>query len=256
MPARSRRTPSYRLHKPTGQAVVTPNGKDVYLGRHRSPESQAEYDRLIAEWLANGRTLAPAERAGPGADLTISELILAYIQHAERYYRKNGGPTSELSNVRLSLRPLRQLYGPTPARGFGPLALKAVRQALIDSGICRSEVNRRCRIIVRSFKWAVENELVPPSVHHGLKAVSGLGRGRADVRESAPVKPVPDVFVEAVRPYVARQVWTMIELQRLSGMRPGEACSMRTCDFDTSGRIWTYVPESHKTEHHGKRRTI
>jgi hypothetical protein len=48
-------TPSYRLHKPSGQAVVTLNYQDKYLGPHGSPESRAAYDRLIAEWLANGR---------------------------------------------------------------------------------------------------------------------------------------------------------------------------------------------------------
>ena len=31
---RRKHLPSYRLHKPTGQAVVTLNGKDNYLGRH------------------------------------------------------------------------------------------------------------------------------------------------------------------------------------------------------------------------------
>ena len=66
--------------------------------------------------------------------------------------------------------------------------------------------------------------MIPPSVHHGLKAVSGLRRGRADVRESEPVRPVPDAFVDAIRPHVSRQVWAMVELQRLSGMRPGEVC--------------------------------
>jgi integrase len=48
----------------------------------------------------------------------------------------------------------------------------------------------------------------------------------------------------------------MIELQRLTGMRPGEVCAMRTIDVNTAGRIWEYIPASHKTEHHGKRRTI
>jgi integrase len=31
---------------------------------------------------------------------------------------------------------------------------------------------------------------------------------------------------------------------------------MRTIDVDTSGRVWTYTPESHKTEHHGRERRI
>ncbi len=127
---------------------------------------------------------------------------------------------------------------------------------MIEAGLCRNEVNKRVRHVVRAFKWAVSEELVRPSVHHGLKAVDGLRRGRADVRESKPVKPVPDAFVDAIKPHVSRQVWAMVELQRRTGMRPGEVCSMRTADIDTSGKVWTYTPASHKTEHHGKERKI
>jgi integrase len=247
------RTPSYRLHRPTGQAVVTLNGKDVYLGKHGTPESRAAFDRVIAEWLANGRQLpAPGGTRG----LSVAELILAYYRFAETYYRKNGAPTTEVEAVRASLRPLRQLYGGTPAGEFGPLKLKAVRQAMIDSGLCRNEVNKRTGRVVRCFKWGVENELVPPSVHHGLKAVPGLRKGRSGVRETAPVRPVPEEHVDAVRPHVARQVWAMVEAQRLTGMRPGKVCQMRTCDLDTAGGVWVYTPPSHKTEHHGKARTV
>lgn len=66
------RTPRYRLHRPSGHAVVTLDGRDVYLGKRGAPESRAEYDRLIAEWLINGRRLPPSTR-----DLTVSELVLA-----------------------------------------------------------------------------------------------------------------------------------------------------------------------------------
>jgi hypothetical protein len=31
---------------------------------------------------------------------------------------------------------------------------------------------------------------------------------------------------------------------------------MRTRDVDTSGRVWSFTPEAHKTEHHGKERRI
>jgi site-specific recombinase XerD len=106
------------------------------------------------------------------------------------------------------------------------------------------------------FKWAVANEKVPASVHHGLKAVDGLKRGRCDVRESPPVKPVPDAFVDAVLPHVSRQIAAMIELQRLTGMRPGEVVIMRTMDINTSGPTWEYRPDLHKTEHHGKDRLV
>jgi integrase len=249
------RTPSYRLHKPSGQAVVTLDGRDIYLGRYNSPESRAEYDRLIAEWLSNGRRL-PGPTSGSGTDLTVNEMLLAYLRHADSYYTKGGRPTSEPKNIRLALRPLRQLYGHTLARDLGPLRLKTARQAMIESDLCRSEVNKRVRHIIRAVKWAVGEEMIPASVYQSLKAVSGLRRGRADVRESEPVRPVPEAFVDAVRPFVARQVWTMIELQSLTGMRPGEVTCMRSCDIDTSGRVWTYSPSEHKTEHHGKDRTI
>jgi integrase len=158
--------------------------------------------------------------------------------------------------MRLAIRPLRKLYGHTVAKDFGPVALKTVRDEMIKADVCRAEINRRISRILRVFKWAVSEEMVPPSVHQALQTVPGLRRGRADVRESEPVKPVPDAFVDAIEPYVSRQVWAMIELQRLTGMRPGEVCSMRSADIDTSGRVWIYTPAAHKCEHYGRQRRI
>jgi integrase len=48
----------------------------------------------------------------------------------------------------------------------------------------------------------------------------------------------------------------MIELQRLTGCRPGEIVAMRCRDLNTSGKVWTYSPMKHKTAHHGHSRTI
>jgi integrase len=251
------RIPRYRLHKPSGQAVVTLDGKDLYLGRHNSPESLAEYRRRTSEWLTNGcRSPTPSTEPSGLSDSTINELLLDYLGFADGYYRKDGKPTKEPALLRLSFRLLRELYGHTLAREFGPLALKTVRQAMINAKLSRTEINRRVGRIVRAIKWAVENERVPASIHHGLKAIAGLKKGRTEAKELDPVKPVPDAYVEAVRLFVARQIWAMIELQRLTGMRPGEVCQMRTCDIDATGNVWTYVPQSHKTEHHGRKREI
>jgi integrase len=93
-------------------------------------------------------------------------------------------------------------------------------------------------------------------VHHGLKAVKPLGKGRSEARESDPVRPAPEDHIDAIRPHVARQVWAMVELQRLSGMRPGEVTIMRTMDLDMSGSVWEYTPDRHKTEHHDRDRRI
>ena len=259
MQSNSRPDPKYRHYKPKDLAFVRVNGRDHYLGKHGTPESWERYYRLLAEWRTSGAAVEvqPQTAPPPAEAPSVAEVILGFWRHAEQHYRRaDGTPTGELDNFRASLRPLRKLFGTTPAGDFGPKALKLCRQAMIEAGLARTTINQRIGRIVHVFKWAVENELVPPSVHHGLKAVQGLQKGRTAAREPAPVKPVPETFVDALRPYVARQVWAMIELQRLTGMRPGEVTIMRTGDLDTSGRAWTYTPASHKAEHHGKGRTI
>ncbi len=47
--------PKYRKHRANGQAIVTICGVDHYLGPHGTKASRLEYDRLIGEWLQNGR---------------------------------------------------------------------------------------------------------------------------------------------------------------------------------------------------------
>lgn len=54
------RLPKYGKHKASGQAVVKLDGRDVYLGLWNFRAGQLEYDRVIGEWLANGRALPAA----------------------------------------------------------------------------------------------------------------------------------------------------------------------------------------------------
>jgi integrase len=253
-------TPSYRRHKASGQACVVLNGKTHYLGKHGTQESKAEYDRLIGEWLASGRQLP--NRNG---NLSVNELMVAYLRHAEQHYRKpDGQPTRQLELVKLAMRPLKALYGRTLAAEFGPLALKAVRQRMIDQGtLCRLTINEHLSKIKRLFAWGVENELVPSSVFHGLQAVKGLQLGRTEAKDHPPVRPVPQAFIDATLPHCSPVVQCMIRLQLVSGMRPGEVCVMRPTDLDTTGRIWVYLPGSdqgqhggHKTAYLGKERQV
>ena len=259
---RSVKIPSYRRHKASGQAIVTIDGQTVYLGEWQSDASRAKYDRTIAKLLeARRKDPAVATRTTPD-DLTVNRLILMYWDHAKTYYVKDGKLSSEASSIRQALRYLRNLYGDTLASEFGPLAFKAVRQAMMDhgirkeSGLCRKTINNHGNRIQRMFRWAVENQHLPPNVFHGLQAVPGLRRGRSAARESEAVRPVPERHVDAIRPFVSRQVWGLISLQRLTGMRPGEATILRACDLDMSGRVWLYRPASHKGQHLGHERVV
>ena len=87
---------------------------------------------------------------------------------------------------------MRELYGRTPVAAFGPLALKAVREKLIASDLSRGVINQRIDRIKRVYKWAVENELAPATVHQALLTVRGLPKGRSAARESELVRPVPE----------------------------------------------------------------
>jgi integrase len=129
--------PSYRLHKQSGQAIVTLTDalgrrRDVLLGRHGTAESRTQYARVIAEWETSSRRIqVPGTASG---SVLINELILAFWCHAEQHYRREDGThTNELNDYRLSLKPLSELYGTLPVNDFGPLKLKAVRQRMADA---------------------------------------------------------------------------------------------------------------------------
>jgi integrase len=272
-----KRVPTYRLHRQSGQGIVTLTDgiggrRDILLGRYGTRASRAEYARVIAEWEAAGRSLP---QAAATADLTVNELILAFWKYATSHYRRpDGTHTSEIAEYQRSFRPLKRLYGHTPAREFGPLALKAVRGAMMNGSwlssdererrakesrrldCCRGVVNQRVGRVRRMFKWAVENELVPSSVLHGLQAVRGLQRGRSEARETEPVQPVSRAVVDDTLPLLRLTVADMVSLQLATGMRSGELVTMRACDLDTAGKVWLYRPATHKNAHHGHHRVI
>ena len=194
--------PKYRKHKQSGQAIVTLTDglggrRDVLLGKHATAASRSEYARVIAEWEARGRCLSTLT----ATDLSVNELIQTFWPHVEQHYRRpDGTHTQEVADHKLSLRPLKHLYGSTPAKDFGPTALKAVRQLMIagyqhpkfgtQPALARKLINQRIGRVRRMFRWAVENEMVPASAYHGLLAVRGLQRGRSEARETEEVRPV------------------------------------------------------------------
>jgi integrase len=263
--------PAYRLQRQSGKAIVTLRDSitaeryDVLLGIYDTATSRAEYQRVLLDWEVRGRRIPSSAEARP--DQTIAELIDRYWRHVESYYRRaDGTSTGEVQCFTYALRPLNHLHGPTLARDFGPMALKAVRELMITGyrhpeygaqpPICRTQINARVKRIRRMFKWAVENELVSSSVLQGLQAVAALKRGRSEAREAPPVLPVSRRVVEDTLPLLRPMQADMVRLQLESGMRPGELVAIRRCDIDMTGAVWLYRPGQHKTEHHGHQRVI
>jgi integrase len=258
MPRLRNPLPSYLPHKQSGRARAVwtdaTGGRHFRLlpGKYDSAESRAAFGRLVMEIDA-----APAA-APPSPDgLSVAELLLAYLEHAGRHYRTaEGEPTSEVYQIRVVVRAVRELYAETPVAEFGPLCLKAARQRWVAEGRSRTECNRRVAVVKRIFKWGVSEELVEAPVFTALATVAGLQRGRTTAPECPPVGPADPAAVEAVLPLLNRHVRGMVEFQRLTGCRPGEACRVRRRDIDTGGDVWLYRPPHHKTAHRGKARVI
>ena len=165
-------------------------------------------------------------------------------------------PTGQADNVRHATRPLMNIYGHTSVGKFGPLALKAVRAAMVESGNSRRTINQRVGIIRQFFKWCVAEELAPPSVLEGLRAVAGLQPGRTAAPDRRPVQPANLEQVDAAIQFMPPPVAALVRLQLLSGARGGELLSIRAADIDRSGPVWVYCPAQHKNAWRARPREI
>jgi integrase len=255
VPRKRNPIPSYRFHKQSGQAVsdfydpLTGRKRCVSLGKWDSPESRREHARIVAE-VAIGR---PTSTTG----LTVNELMLAFLRFAATHYRKpDGTPTSEIHGYKMVIKSVRATHGHTPADQFGIIALKSVRQRMIEEGWCRRTVNQAVWRVKRMFKWAAGEEHLSPQVYQTLQVVGGLQLGRSEARETDPVGPVPVEVVAATLPHLGHPIAGMVRLQQATGMRPGELVQIRRCDIDTSAEVWRYTPRRNKTAHRGRTRAV
>jgi integrase len=240
--------------------ITLPGGvrKSVYLGVYDSPESKAEYARRIQLLSTTTGTTDETKLAAPSAaDITVAELLVAFLNHAEQHYRHpNGTPTSSVWAFKLAAKPLRELFAYLPAREFGPNALKTLRSRMVELEWSRRTVNAAVTSVRSIFRWGVSEELVPVEVLARLESVAGLQRGRTTAYDPDPITPVSDADVNAVLGLVPHGVRGLILFQRHTGARPGEAVSLTRSQIDMTGAVWTYKPTAHKTAWRGKRRTI
>lgn len=264
MSRRSKSVPKYRLHKPSGQAVATvrmPDGRsrDIYLGRYGTEVSRAEYARVIAKIVEQQNEPRAAELIVGSGTATVAEVLLAYLKHAETYYldQRTGEPTDHVGTVKLSIKPMRELFANLPADEFRPRHLLEVRDRMVSGGLSRKEVNRRVGVLKHMFKYAVSADLIHPDVFARLKAVEGLRSGRTSAPDLPRVRPAVVDHVEAAIPHMPPPVAVIVKLQRMTGARCGELTVLRLVDLDRSNpAVWLFRPYAHKGTWRGKERVI
>jgi hypothetical protein len=138
------RQPSYGLHKGQELCRCHHHGKNHYFGPYDSPRSHEEYARLIAHWKVNGgKDLAVSASPPKDGKFTVNALILRYLDYASGYYVKNGQPTGEANNICHAMAKLKELFGRTSAKDFGPPEVEIVQRAMIGPKLARTTVNNR-----------------------------------------------------------------------------------------------------------------
>lgn len=267
--SKRRAPPAYRRREIRGRRLAvcrlvdvrTGKRRDYYLGDYDTDESRRAYASLILAWETAGRRLPdkPELPARPvrSAGIKIAELVLRY-----RKWIEGRVADGELGSRCSALRVLREMFGHTPATDFGPVRLRAVRDAMIVGDLphrqpwTRSSVNKQIARIRAAFRWAASFELIDVAIYQALTTVEPLRAGQTIARETDPVTPAPEAAIDAVINVSNRQIADLIRLQLLTGMRPGEAVALRPVDLDRTGDIWIYSPAQHKTAWRNRRRII
>lgn len=250
MPKLSNALPKYRKHS-SGQARVTINGRDYLLGPWKSKTSIREYDRVIAEYLASGRSPTYGIESG---GYTVAMFVRDYLSHCRTWYGTD--TNSEFHRIKPALKPLLDLYRDHLANEFGPTGFKAVRQSMIESGLTRQGINTRMARIVRAFKWGATEEKFPQAVYKALSVIDSIPRGRTAAPDTKPIRPVEDSVVDATLPHLSPVVADMIRVQRLIACRPSEVCNLTPGSFDRSDDVWVATLEEHKTAHRNHTRNL
>ncbi len=251
MPRPRKILPRYLSH-PSGKARVvwtSPAGRREKMlpGGFNSPESLQAFARFQLELASSPEKPAPSLN-GP----TVVEVLAPYLRYAAEYH----GPGSEWKAIKSALKTVRELYGADAVADFGPKKLAACREAFVRMGWSRPYINRQTQKIVRAFKWGVAEELAPANVLQALRALAPLRLGHCPAPEPVPRLPADPAHVTTTLPFLGSHVRAIVELIRVTGMRPSEVCRMTLGQIDCSHPLWNYCPLRHKGAHRGHVRTV
>lgn len=247
--------PKYRHHKASGQAVVTVDGRDIYLGSYGSAESRGQYGVILAK-IARQEPVVEAQPEVPLSLLTVDEVLVGYYDHCQTHYVKHGQQTSEVPLVAMTIKPLHEKYGDVPAAQFGPRLLKLFREDLVGLGWCRNTVNQAIGRVRRIFKWAVAEEMIGPEVLQKLQAVDALRAGRTVAPDRPKRTALSSDRIEPIRQRVRPLVRDLIDLQLATGARSGELLSLTAAMIDRAGSVWVATLQRHKSDSSGQNRKL
>ena len=253
-----------KLCNDRGRAYSRHKGNRYYFGKWGTAEAHKKYKRFCAK-LILGEPIATPEKAGhnvgnDGANvkktggMLVVELTVEFLKHHTPRLHK-----THIMHFKSAVGYLVELYGSMPVNDFSPKKLRAVRDLMVRRGrLCRKMVNSFTTRLVRIFTWGCEEEWVNPSVAGALKMVRHLPENEPGTFDHDEREPVPLDIIRRTLPFLIPTVATMVMLQYLTGMRPGEVCRMTVGSINRSrgNGLWYYDLEHHKTKKHMGKKVI
>jgi len=252
--------PQYRLHKPSGRAILQWKplealiGKsEIYLdGTYGSRECVEHFARILRLLEEAKQPTAADNRRIKATPPTVADLVAAFCK-AKGYGRTTGYGTT---NIKQAIVSLNASHGWMDVVDFGPLALQEYRRTLITPDRAVSYINQLVGRVRKIFRWGVSQELVAAEQVAALMLVDGLRAGETAARVTEAIKPVAWEHVDAVLAKLPPMVAAMVQIHGLTGMRSGELTALKLSELDQSGDVWIYRKLKHKTSHRGKQKII
>ena len=237
-----------------------PGEPDRYFGQsgdwpasQKSPPAHilAAYQSACASWLERQARGDPAPAPGRRGDRPLAALVPDYLAMVGR--RSAQSPSrGRYPTVRTALsHALAKLGARTPAT-LQAADFEAVRDEILARGVKGPTARDYCKVIRQFLRWAG----VPREVRNEIADLPSPPGGWGE--QSEPVEPVTEAHLATILPHCSPRLAAMLQLQRLTGMRPGEVCGLALGEIDREAApgLWLYRPRRHKKRRLGRERRI
>lgn len=243
----SQRPSPPRQHPRSGQWYTLWRREFIQLGSAATPRADVEraYAKLLERIAAD-----PDHGRSVRGSVSIADLAVQFLRTDESPRSKR---QRELYVEIVAL--LKDAFDGVPpsAADFNADDYRELKRWLLDQGRwSRESANAILRRVRRLLRFGLSCGYVQAERLAMIQAVGSLAIGR----ESRKVRPAGLRALAAAMRQASTLIADMVRVQYRSGMRAGELVTMRPCDLDTSGPVWWYRPELHKTSHRGKAREI
>ena len=209
------------------------HGEKIILGRTGTPEADAAFRQLQVRVLTDP-TYSPAN---PQL-ITVDSLCLAYLQYAQE------NDPGHFSSIKTAVDILLRFTAGQSVEALDSRSFLLLQEMFVQYGAARTYCNALMGFIRAMLKWGVIRKLVPHKVYVEAKFVPPLKQGKTRAPEKPEREAVPDEVVQRTLPFMSPTAATMVQVQRLTGMRPSEVCKMTVGAIERSrgNGLWYYSP--------------